>query len=80
MLENESIDEMLTLFTKITNDLFSLGDTIDNYQLVHRSLSSLRVVVLTSQALRKTQVTFQIFWSLSMASPKEDKPLVILVK
>ena len=29
MLENESIDEMLTRFTKITNGLSSLGDSID---------------------------------------------------
>ena len=34
MLENESIDEMLTRFTKITNSLFSLGDTIDNDQKI----------------------------------------------
>jgi len=30
MLENESIDEMFIRFTKITNGLSSLGDTIDN--------------------------------------------------
>jgi len=30
MLDNENIDEMLTRFTKITNDLSSLGDSIDN--------------------------------------------------
>jgi len=30
MLENESIDEILTRFTKITNSLSSLGDSIDN--------------------------------------------------
>jgi len=29
MLDNESIDEMLTLFTNITND-YLLGDSIDN--------------------------------------------------
>ena len=30
MFENESIDDMLTLFTKITNSLSSLGEKIDN--------------------------------------------------
>jgi len=34
MLENESIDEMLTRFTKIANGLSSLGDTIDNDQKI----------------------------------------------
>ena len=34
MLENESIDEMLTRFTKITNALCSLGDNIDNDQKI----------------------------------------------
>jgi len=29
MLDSESIDEMLTRFTKITNRLSSLGDAID---------------------------------------------------
>ena len=38
MLENESTDEMLTQFTKITNGLSSLGDTIDNDQKFRRSL------------------------------------------
>ena len=30
MHENESIDDMITKFTKITNGLFSLGDEINN--------------------------------------------------
>ena len=34
MLENESIDEILTRFTKITNALSSLGDKIDNDQKI----------------------------------------------
>ena len=38
MLENESINEMLTRFTKIANGLSSLGDTIDNDQNIGRSL------------------------------------------
>ena len=36
MLENESIDEMLTRFTKITNSLSSFGDSIDNDQKVRK--------------------------------------------
>jgi len=32
MLDNDSIDEMLARFTKITNGLSSLGDMIDNDQ------------------------------------------------
>ena len=34
MNENESIDDMITKFTKITNSLTSLGDKIDNDQKV----------------------------------------------
>ena len=30
MHENESIDDMVTKFTKITNDFASLSDAIDN--------------------------------------------------
>ena len=32
MHEHDSIDEMVTKFTKITNGLASLGDAIDNDQ------------------------------------------------
>ena len=45
-----------------------------------RSLSILRVVALTSQALGRAHITFLTFWSLSITSPREDNPLVILVK
>ena len=38
MLENECIDEMLTRFTKITNGLSSLDDTIDNDHKCEMSL------------------------------------------
>ena len=38
MLENESIDEMLTQFTKITNTLSSLGDNIIMTKRSERSL------------------------------------------
>jgi len=36
MHENESIDDMITKFTKINNDLSSLGDAIDNDQKVRK--------------------------------------------
>jgi len=41
MLENESIDEMLTRFTKITNGLSSLSDTIDNDQKIWKVIKAL---------------------------------------
>ena len=41
MLENESIDDMLTRFTKITNALSSLGDTIDNDQKIRKVIRAL---------------------------------------
>ena len=41
MLENESIDEMLIRFTKITNGLSSLGDTIDNDQKIRKVIRAL---------------------------------------
>ena len=36
MDENESIDDIITKFTKITNNLASLGDAIDNDQKVKK--------------------------------------------
>jgi len=36
MLDNEIIDDMVTRFTKITNDLSSLGDANDNDQKVRK--------------------------------------------
>jgi len=41
MLDNESIDEMLSRFTKITNGLSSLGDKIDNDQKVRKVIRAL---------------------------------------
>ena len=38
MNESESIDEMLTHFTKITNGLSSLGDAIDNDQKIRKMI------------------------------------------
>ena len=41
MNENETIDDMITRFIKITNDLSSLGDSIDNNQKVRKVTSSI---------------------------------------
>jgi len=41
MNENESIDDMISMFTKITNDLTSLGDKIDNNQKVRKVICAL---------------------------------------
>ena len=39
--KSESIDEMLTHFTKITNGLSSLGDAIDNDQKIRKAIRTL---------------------------------------
>ena len=41
MNEDESIDDMIIKFTKITNDLASLGDEIDNNQKVRKVIRAL---------------------------------------
>ena len=41
MHENESIDDMVTKFSKITNCLASLGDAIDNDQKVWKVICAL---------------------------------------
>ena len=41
MNEDESIDDMMTKFTKITNGLASLGDEIDNDQKVRKVIYAL---------------------------------------
>jgi len=41
MHENESIDDMIIKFTKITNGLFSLGDTINNDQKIQKVIRAL---------------------------------------
>ena len=41
MFDNESIDDMLTRFTKITNALSSLGDAIDNDQKIRKVIRAL---------------------------------------
>ena len=41
MQENETIDDMVTKFTRITNGLSSLGDGIDNDQKVRKIIRAL---------------------------------------
>ena len=41
MNDNETIDDMITRFAKITNGLFSLGDSIDNNQKVTKVICAL---------------------------------------
>ena len=41
MHDNGTIDDMITRFTKITNGLSSLGDTIDNDQKVRKVIRAL---------------------------------------
>ena len=41
MHENDTIDDMVTRFTKITNGLASLGDAIDNDQKVRKVIRAL---------------------------------------
>ena len=41
MHENESIDDMIIKFTKITNGFSSLGDAIDNDQKVRKVIRAL---------------------------------------
>ena len=41
MNEEELIDDMITKFSKITNDLASLGDGIDNDQNVRKVIRAL---------------------------------------
>jgi len=43
------------------------------------SLSSFKVVDFTSQEGGRARMTFLTFWSLSISSPKEERPFVILV-
>ena len=38
MRDNETIDDMINHFTNIINDLFSIGDSIDNDQKVRRMI------------------------------------------
>ena len=41
MHDNDSIDDMVTRFTKITNGLTFLGDPIDNKQKVRKVIRAL---------------------------------------
>ena len=42
MHENDSIDDMVTRFTKITNGFASLGDAINNDQKMRKVIRALR--------------------------------------
>ena len=65
MLENESIDEMLTHFTKITNTLSSLGDKIDNDQKIWKVIRALpkswEVKATTLKELNNREMDFSGF-------------------
>jgi len=39
--DNDTVDDMVTRFTKITNDFTSLGDAIDNDQRVRKVICAL---------------------------------------
>ena len=41
MHDNDTIDDMVTRFTKITNGLFVLGDVIDNDQKLRKVIHAL---------------------------------------
>jgi len=53
MDENETIDDMITHFIKITNGLYSLGDTIDNDQKVRRVIVFHRRITGSQENLQK---------------------------
>ena len=52
MNENESIDDMITKFTKITSGFTFLGDKIDNNQKVRKIIWALS----TSQKVKATTI------------------------
>jgi len=45
MNRNESIDDMITKFTKTTNGIISLGDEIDNDQKVRKVISGSSIIL-----------------------------------
>jgi len=58
MNESESFDEILSHFTKITNDLSSLGDVIDNdkkIRKVNRALTKSWEVIATVKELNERE-------------------------
>ena len=67
MNKNDSIDDMVTKFTKITNGLSSLGDEIDNDQKVRKVIWSLP----TSWEVKET--------TLKELNDKEEMELIGLI-
>jgi len=67
MYENESIDDMVTKFTKITNGFASLGDAIDNDQKVQKVIRAL-------PPSREVKVT-----TLKELNDKEERELINLI-
>ena len=68
MNENESIDDMIIKFTKITNGLLSLGDKIDNDQKVRKVIRAL----LTSCKVKTT--------TLKELNDKEEIEIIRLIE
>ena len=68
MHENDTIDDMVTRFTKITNSLASLGDAIDNDQKV-------RKVILTLPPSWEVKTT-----TLKELNDKEEMELIGLIR
>ena len=67
MHENESIDDMITKFTKITNNLSSLGDAIDNDQKVRK-------------VIRALSPTWEVkATTLKELNEKEEMDLIVLI-
>ena len=67
MHENESIDDMITKFTKIINGLSSLGDEIDNDQKVRKIIRA----IPPSQEVKAT--------TLKELNDKEEMKLIGLI-
>ena len=66
--DNDTIDDMVTRFTKITNGLTSLGDVIDNDQKV-------RKVILTLPPSWEVKAT-----TLKELNDKEEMELIGLIE
>jgi len=66
MHNNDSIYDMVTRFTKNTNDLASLGDAIDNDYMVRKVIRalppSLEVKAITLKELNGKKITHRSYW------------------
>ena len=70
MLDNETIDEVLTRYTKITSGLSFLGDIIDNDQKVRKVTLALskawKVNAMTLKELNdQEEMDFSVFMGIS---------------